>query len=542
MGQSAYSDDAYPDPGERDPVQLRQGAAFLNVLRHTPAGAWADNRWEQVQHYNGPIYTAVRRIMSLFFGSTYRVMRRRKPRRGRTTFGPGKSVAKSVSGAMRLGRDEDYVPFEDADHPLCALIRRPNNSDTFGRLTAKGVLQYHLTGVFPLWAIPNRAGRPVELWPLRTPFLFPLYQMSRQYPCGAWRVQPYAAAGWAGMFPGGVGPAGAILPGEEVKRLMNPHPIVDYDGFSPLTAGGVQLDVLQAVDQSRKSAMDNGLQLDAVLIAPGMDEGQAARISADMTEKMGGSRNARKFLVATPPAGLGPGDKTTLETLGQSPREMDYSQGWEQMTKFALALFGVPPAIAGLTAGTSYSELYAARRQFLEQQDGLVEELAAFYTQELAGPWSSFPDEYQMQVVPKPVDDHDLREQQFKRRLEYDLLTYNEARVMDDADPVEGGDIPRSLYLKQLEAKLNPPEPEPEPAPGGGGDKAVSPGPTPTGGAVPQPANPAGEGSRPPVAKAMGEMVGSAGGFLVPPGVGTVTRKKKRRATRRYLQRVLKSL
>jgi hypothetical protein len=285
--------------------------------------------------------------------------------------------------------------------------------------------------------------------------------------------------------------------------------------------------------------MDNGLNLDVVLTLPGADEATCNRTSALLAEKSGGARNARKAVVVG--AGYGDSAKATLETLGTAPKDMDYPDGWEQMTKFALALFGVPPAVAGLTPTGGNAELFAARRQFLDQQSGLVGEVGDFYTRSLADPYSSFPGEYVVQVKPQPVDDHEFREQQLERRLKYDLVSYNEARAMDDADPVPGGDVPVSAYLKKLDGQVNPaPEPQPGAPPGAGGKPPALPGATPTGGAPPGEDNPAAEGTRPPgvkpVAKsadAMNTLSLSEGGALVPDGTAATSakRRKKRKAS-----------
>ena len=489
-----YSDGI--DRARRDPAQLKQGWVYLEALRRNPPGQWGADRWEQVNHFRDIIYVAGRRVMSLFFAATYTPARRKRPRRGKTTFGPGGTVAKSVGRSAREGRDEDYTPIDDCDHPLYRLATRPNPHESMGRVTAKGILQYLLTGVYPAWCVPNANGRPVELYPLRTPFLYP-QPPSPQYPRGAWRVTA-TGQGWMTNLPFGAS-AGTVLPGEEVARLLNPHPIIDYDGFSPLTAGGVQLDVLQSIDESRKSAMDSGLNLDAVMLVPGGEQATLDRLSAQMTEKAGGARNHRKF-VALATQDFGAGGKTALETLGTAPKDMDYPQGWEQMTKFALALFGVPPAVAGLTPTGGNAELFAARRQFLDQQSGLVGEVGDFYTRCLADPYSSFPGEYVLQVKPQPVDDHEFRETQVKRRIDADLVTYNEARAMDDADPVPGGDVPVSIYLDTLKQKMAPPPQQPNLSPLGGGKPPLLPGATPTRGAPPGEELPEAEGTRPPAA------------------------------------------
>lgn len=538
MAESYHSDGRVTGSG-RDPLQLRQAASLLRVMRSEPPGVWGDNRDEQVKHFRDVIYIAIREVMGLVGGSTYQVSKRRKPRRGKTTFGPGSTVAKSSPSSQSQGRDEDYTPFDDYDHRLCGMLARPNKNEVFGELAAKIVLQNRLTGVGPVWSVPNCDGKPVELYALRTPKIYPAWQWSREFPTGAWRVMPQYAAGWSGYLPAQAA-GGCILPNEEVKRFMDPHPMIDWDGYSPLSAGAVHLDVLESINESRKSAMDNGLQLDAVIVIPGADQDELNRMTARMTEKVGGSRNARKVL-GVAPNGMADG-KGFIQQLGTTPREMDFSQAWEQETKFCLSLFGVPAAVVDLATSTSYSERYAAWQQFHDKQHDYLSRFATWLTKTLCWPWESFPGEYLITVKPRPINDRDFNEKVKSRQLQYDLVTYNEARAADDLDHVEGGDVPVSVYVEMQKQKAAPkPEPAANPmaALAGGGDAEGGP----TAGAVPQPANKAGEGSRPPtVEKSLdgaNTLSGSDGGFLVPPGQ---VRKRRRKKVRSFLAGVLKSL
>ena len=550
MPESIYSDAALAP--RRDPAARAQGFHFLEYLRSEPIGTWTDDRWRQAQHFRSVPYIAIECVMALVRGSTSELFRRRRRDARRTTFGPGGATSKAVTPGLDRGRDDEYTPFHDEDFPLSRLLSRPNPTETFGEFAAKVVLQNKLTGVGPVWAVPNARGRPVELWSLKTALLYPLYQRSLENPNGAWRVQPYAAGGWTTGFPAGMTGAGATLPGEEVKRFLSPHPFLDWDGFSSLSAGARELDVLDAIEESRKAAMDHGLQLDAVLIVPGLAEEESRAIQKKMTDRQGGARNARRFGVVSPPSGMQ--DKFDLKTFGTTPRDMDYPNGWEQAVKFVLALFGVPASVAGLADDPSYATHYAARQQFHARQEDFLHCLASFFTKSLCWPWCSFPDEYLVRITPRPIDDKDLAEKKHARQLQNQTITLNESRAKDDLPPLDGGDVPAELYWQQKQQELMP-QPASPGVPGaapGQSQPGAEPDPLdalfagagkgPTAGAAPEPANPAGEGSLPPrVGKADGmcEGVGSAGGFLVRPRVAA---KKRRKVVRRVLAKALARL
>lgn len=575
MPESYYSHQLPDMAAQTDPVQRTTAFMFLEALRRELPGWQTTNRWNQSQHFTQIVYIAIRAIMDLIGGSNTQVMRRKRPHRNRSTFhGPGGFI-KSMPGEHH-SQSEEYTPFDDIEHPLGKLSQYPNPVESMGEVLSRLVLQNRLTGVGPLWCVPNSEAKPVEIYALETALMYPLWQQTLQYPFGAWQVQPYYAMGQYTMLPGTWGAGGAILPGEEVHRFMDPHPIIKWDGYSPLTAGSVGLDVLEAIDQSRWAMFDHGLQLDSVLIAPGLSPEQIDKITAQMQNRHAGAQNARRFGVISPPPGVQ--DKFDLKPFGQTAKEMDYVTSWEQAVSFCLALFGVPKGVVCLDAAGSYAKLYADLRQFHHRQGSFARRLAEFLTRSIARPWCRFPGEFRFQIDLPKLDDPDLKERQLSRQLQYDLLTYNEARAADDYKPVDGGDIPASLYVEKMKQEIAPPEPPPGAAPSpegqpgqeeeesdplaallsGAGDDGASatngPG-GPTEPSIPQPKNKLGKGSLPSrmgkarraattpvVAKSMSAYSDGLGATLIPPaGTATKKRKRKKRATQ-FVRRVLKSL
>ncbi len=530
-------------PGKADFVTA---AAFRDTLERNAPGSWSDNRLRQVEHFRSVPYIAIRAIMDLVGGASYQLLRRNRKPKGKTTFGPN-VVAKSANKGQSQGRDEDYTPFEDYDHPLSQLIRKPNPNESMGEFAARVVLQNRLTGVGPVWKIGSEANpaKPVQLWALRTPFLYPLYQVTSQYPRGAWRINPYRSPGWMGMLPAGLGAAGAVIPGEDVARFIDPHPIIDWDGWSPLTAGAVQLDVFDAVEVSRKSAMDRGLNLDTVIIAPGLSPENAERLKEKMESRHMGADKARRLGILSPEIGVS--DKFDIRTISSTPKEMDYAQGWSQTLEFVLALFGVPKIIAGLGDSGSYAEGFAARQQFYDRQEDYLNRMAVWMDREFCDPWETYPDEFILRIKPRPINDHELTEKVHQRQCSNGTITYNESRAKDDLDPVEGGDVPVSVYVAMKEQELAAQQQQaqqPQPDQGGGLEDMVAalgggePGP-------PRPKNEMGRGSlapRPGVAKAMSSLTLADGGALVGPPQMGLRRKRKRRGVRAVVAKVLKSL
>ena len=266
-------------------------------------------------------------------------LRRVRKRRGRTTFGPGSVVAKSMSAGHGKSQRDDYVPV-DADHPVARLLDRPQQKDgteTLGDVLEYATLQACLTGVSPFWCVPSAkylsggTWRPVQLYALPTALTQPQPAASAEYPSGWYRLLPYYATptGGAGFFSGRtVGAIGAPLDGREVKRRLYKHPLYRWDGYSPLTACAFLLDVAEAVDQARWSQMQNGINPSLFITMSGADKAQIDRFGEEFQQARGGARASRKAIVVSTPSDQG---KIDVKTPTQGQQRLDYSDDWEQV-------------------------------------------------------------------------------------------------------------------------------------------------------------------------------------------------------------------
>lgn len=527
-----YSD-SYRDTSAPE-EQRRSAYTILEQLRADPPGAWTANRYSQVQHDVGIVYVAIRAIMDVILCSSVSVQRKRKP------------IASSLFKKSHDHQHDDDR-FEPVDrHPLVDLIERPNQTDTFNDILSYIVLQNKLTGFAPMWTIPNQAGRPVELYALPAALTTPQWQRTPEYPTGAWRVQPYYASGGYGFLPTPYAGSGVIIPNDEIARLVDPHPLFKWSGKAPLEATAFQLDILEQIDQARWAAFEHGVTMDAVLQVDGFNDAQVERLQTRMEQRAGGTKNHRRFLVVSGQAGT---ERTRLHTFSNNPREMDFQSSWQQMAGFALAVFGVPMSVAGLSDATSYSELYAALRQFYQRQKSLAKRIGEFLTRSLAWPYSKRPGELIISVDLPPLDDPDLAERQLETDLTHGTITYNEARLARGREPVDGGDVPAPIYVESLKPQPLAPMPgDPNAIPADEEQPGTGqPGQQPTGpfsGAVQGEDNPAGEDTRPPLQKAaMSSLDSQRGGVLVPPvatRVGLLLSLKRR--VRKIKRKALKPL
>ncbi len=425
--------------------------ALADQFRRDVAGQWTDNRLEQANHYRGIIYIAIRALMDAVLSSSIQI--NRKHRKYHTTSlrrqekGYESEEQKAMPTPHQNSQDEQFRPFDDPDHSLVKLVDIPNRTETFNELLAQIVLQYHLTGSGLLWGNPNNFGVPAELYVLPTALCYP-QPADPNYPEGWWRVTQYYPSGGYGLLPSPLAGGGAPIDGRDVFVFKNPHPLWRWDAISPLTAGAIQLDILESIDQARWTAMECGLTPDMVLLAPGVQQSHLDVYLERLKQTNIGKRNYRKVMAI----GGDQGDaKFDVKFPSTSAKDMDFSSGWDQMTAFALALFGVPKSVAGLATTGSYAELYAALKQFHTLTlRPLVARLGVWLTRHLAHIWG---DDLAIQLDLPTIDDQQLQETQLQTDLAHDGLTYNEYRAIRGRKPVPGGDVLCSVYVQQAQAK-----------------------------------------------------------------------------------------
>lgn len=522
------------------PEQRQQAALAQAVLERDPPGWWAADKYEQTSHLKGMVAISAKAYLDAIAGAKICVLEKKI----------AKKFEKSA-GSGNYSNDEEYEPI-DPDHPLARVVEEPggpNGEWNINQELEYLTLQYLLTGDAPAWTPVNDAGKPVRFFALVSALVQPLFAMgiNEQYPNGAYRLMPYGGGSYFSMA--GMLAAGAILPAEEVKRLREMHPWARNLGMSRLQSGAKEVDVLEAITASRWSYFDSGLQLDTVVNLPGADQPTVEQFQRQLVQTHGGARNARKVLVWGGSGMDGAGNKSGVSQLGPPVREMDYGTSYDQAAGVVLAFYRVPKSAAGLTSATNYSGLYAEKQQLREY--GLAPyflRLSNFLSQSLARPWCERPGQYKIEVELPPLGDSEQEEKQLQFDVQQGLLTYNQALKLRNRKPVKDGDVPVSIYLAKLQQEAQP-QPDPSQMPPGAPGEAdplaaLLGGDTPTGGAVPKPANPDAEGSRPPVAqKAMSTTSDPDGGFLVPPPGGRKSPVPKRRKKLSELRHeVLKAL
>lgn len=444
-----------------NPPAARARAVGREVLRRDPPGPWSDNHLAQSEAYRGVAYLCIRAIAEGLSAATVRVSKKRKPRSTSYSLPGNKSfIRKAHPTAHAEDQDQEYTPAED-DHPIRELLEDPNPVDTFADFITKWVIQQELTGNAILWPIMDGLDNPVEMWVIPTG-LTQQIPISQTWPCGGLYVQSFYPGVIAtyGAFPGAM-----MLDNRDVVRCRNPGPIYQWDGYSPLTAGAVQIDVLNAIDQGRKNHMDNGWSPDVLLAGDGWSQETCDSVTREVGSRYAGAGGRKVFAFNS--------EGLEVKSLFTAAKDMDYPSGWDQMVKFACALWQTSSSIIGLTEADSYAAFYAK----LKQRNVLclqprAKRMGDYLNKHLI--WPRYGKGYRVEIDLPTIDDKDLLDKELGQDAGNGTILYNEYRGARNRPIVEGGDVPVSVYMAQLEAKVqqqNQPQQDPNAVAGAMGEE-----------------------------------------------------------------------
>jgi phage portal protein BeeE len=372
---------------------------LLEAFRSNAPGGWSDNRMEQARHFVSTAYICIRTLCEQAAGATVKIFQRDD------SHPEGKRQCHYYEDPMKLMFD-------------------PNPEDTLGELLYQTMLQMELTGSSLLWKVPDWFGKPRELYNVPTATATPLPPTQPMYPYGAYRVQPFYPFGPFSTYPSMLTAVGAVIPGEHICRVKNPHPILRYDGYATSTAIRYEEDSLEAINRSRLQGMLRGVDPTAmVTFDPEVENPtpeEIIRIREEFAQMFAGPENAGRALI------LMPGTKVAPYSL--SPKEMGWPDSFAQLTAFVSAAYGVTKPVAGMNEEASYAQLYAAIKQF--HVLSLCPRL-----NRIGGGWSKrlimpgYGPDYWMEIHPQKIDDEDILKAKLDALARGGSITNNELRV-----------------------------------------------------------------------------------------------------------------
>jgi len=382
---------------------------LIEAFRTRAPGGWTDDRYEQtLRHFTGIQYVAIHRICTHLEQAEFQVFQK---------------DPKHQDGKRP-------VTEQDPGYKLVKLLETPNVHDSFGDLMYRFGQQISLTGMSLTWMIPNLLGTPMEVYSIPTAMAIPQPVQNPDFPQGFYRIQPLYPYGPFSSYPTPSSAVGAAVAAQWMMRCFYAHPLLQYEGYSPLTGLREHIDGVQSIDRSRWYSMKRGINPSAVLNfddfenAQPLTDDEIDRIKAQFEAEHQGTTNAGQLLVAQP--------GSRLEPWGANPIDMDYQSGWDQLTSFVMGGFGITKPAAGMVEDSAYSTLFATLKQLdLTTVGPLCNKFARMCTRQLA---PFFGDNLIVEVRSKRIDDHEIINAKAQLLASNKAITYNQLLKMMDME------------------------------------------------------------------------------------------------------------
>ena len=403
-----------PEPLQKTalPGNVTKLSRIRAVLSGGTPGYWASNHLEEVNHYTGWNYVAVHAM--------------------------AKQLAQCQVVVEEIDDRDNHRPLPH-NHPRCQLLRRPNPEQSGGEFRYAIALQLQITGSALVWVVRNALGVPVELYVIPTALAIP-QPPGYDYPLGSYRIAPLAS--WNTQLdldqyepPGALGQllvSGAVVDFRDIKAIRWPHPIYLSDGFGPVAAGALAVDVSEQQQRAWWYALKNGskigniFELDADYSNLDVQEQQA--FAEELKARQSGTPNWRKDMI------LPPGVKATPNDW--SPVDMDFANSHPMIRDAVLALHHTPSMACGVAEAGSYAQFYAAMLQYV---DLAVTPLCLLLSEKLTD-GTNCRQWRQQEVIltPRRFDDPAQKDTELNTHLRSTAIRVNEYRDLVGLPPIQG--------------------------------------------------------------------------------------------------------
>lgn len=237
---------------------------------------------------------------------------------------------------------------EREEHPALALLARPNGAMTGADFLETLYGQLLLSGNAYVEAVAaggRGSARAAELHLLRPD-----------------RVSVVTGAdGWPSAYDYRAGTKARRIALDGLLHLKLFHPLDDHEGFAPLAAAQVALDLHNAAGRWNKALLDNSARPSGALVYQPKEGGnlsadQYQRLKVELDEGYSGPMRAGRPLLLE--GGL------DWKSMGLSPKDMDFVEAKNGAARDIALAFGVPPMLLGIPGDNTYANYQEANRAF----------------------------------------------------------------------------------------------------------------------------------------------------------------------------------
>ncbi len=240
---------------------------------------------------------------------------------------------------------------EVTDHALEKLLDRPNPRES-GISLLDGVFTHLLLfGNAYLHLLTDGETAPLEIHALRPD-----------------RVRVVAGPdGWPRGYEYSLGAARSLIAIEPeglqpILHLRLADPLDDHQGYAPLSAAQVPLEMHEAASRWNKALLDNSARPSGALVyasPENLTDLQFDRLKAEREQAFSGQSNAGRPILLE--GGL------DWKPLALTPKDMDFQEARNGAAREIALAFGVPPLLLGLPGDNTYSNYAEANRAFWRQ-------------------------------------------------------------------------------------------------------------------------------------------------------------------------------
>lgn len=329
-------------------------------------------------------------------------------------------------------QQHEEIELADSTHPLCQLLRNPNEPDTSFSFWYRLAMFLETTGRSYLWMVPNRINEVAEMW-----HLFPQWVTAK--PGSTRLVDKYI------IRPQGYGSQATQqfeLDADDVIPILYPSPLSMIQGWSPMQATSEWTDIGEAQAASQWYMLDNASRPDAMIETDAAVHGndpftasQLANFYAQWDGRLRGRENHGKPVVMNPGMKAVPWAKT--------PKEMDFAESGELNRQYQMAAHRVSSTIAGLSEDENYASSITHVANFIQRTMGPKYAMVGSILSERLAP--RFDENAIIFWQDNPPTDPDQRNKDMLMRAQTLSISPNEIRKQFGDEPFPyGGDNPIS--------------------------------------------------------------------------------------------------
>lgn len=409
-----------------------------SMLGGALAGSWATDHREEVNHFTGFNYVAIHAIANQVAEAEVLCFMDREPEKAISRRKAIRQIHTTVSRYKSLyGQTDDATEDLAQGHPLVNLMKRPNPYETGSTFRYKQAMQIRLTGTCLVWNVPSVAGQTCQRYVLPTAMTTPVMPTA-EMPLGAWRVSGYSSRyiplnnqGFVEGSPTWTNVLGKVIDARNVQIIRLPHPWWFDDGQSPISAGAQWVDQESGVNTARVGQLANGADPSLIWELPPditPDQDEIDRATKKVNDKYGGPTKSGSILIAT--------NGTKVTPVSASPKDMCYSEAFQDTKAAILSLHQTPPVAVGLQDPGAYAAYYASMKAWRSAAiQPLCGMLAESDTIHLA---PQFGDGITIEFEAPSIDDKDQEEKEFSNNVTARVCTLNELRAKRGLPPYPG--------------------------------------------------------------------------------------------------------